>query len=130
MRGMLRPTFRIGLPAIAVLLFAGRATAQEMPADLDHVIVFEFGAEGDWVESGGAPHRRHIRVRGDAGVGPELIHSTAEHRTFWGLSAVGDLMVWPKENVGWYLEPGLERTFEPSAHRTGMAMAVGIIVGR
>jgi hypothetical protein len=65
-----------------------------------------------------------------AGVGPELIHSTVEHTTFWGVSAVADLMVWPSQNIGWYLEPGFERTFQPREHRNGVAIAAGLIVGR
>jgi hypothetical protein len=76
------------------------------------------------------PWRISRTVEFMAGVGPELIHSTVEHRTFWGLSAVGDLMVWPRQNVGWYLEPGIERTFERGAHGMGFAMAAGIILGR
>jgi hypothetical protein len=76
------------------------------------------------------PWRISRTVEFMVGVGPELIHSTADHQTFWGLSAVGDLMVWPSRNVGWYLEPGIERTFERGAHETGLAMAAGLIIGR
>ncbi|HUK34439.1 MAG TPA: hypothetical protein VLV86_11035 [Vicinamibacterales bacterium] len=76
------------------------------------------------------PWRISRTVEFMAGVGPEAIHSTADRRTFLGVSAIGDLMVWPTRNVGWYLEPGLERTFEPGAHQTGFALAAGLIVGR
>jgi hypothetical protein len=66
-----------------------------------------------------------------AGVGPELIHATGpEAGTFWGISAVADLMFWPRKNVGWYLEPGYEADFRGSATRQGFAMAAGLIVGR
>jgi hypothetical protein len=71
------------------------------------------------------------RVEFMAGVGPELIHSTGvEAGTFWGVSAVGDLMIWPKPNVGWYLEPGYEATFRAGATRQGFAIALGLIIGR
>jgi hypothetical protein len=76
------------------------------------------------------PWRISRTVEFMAGIGPELIHSTAEHQTFWGLSAVADLMVWPRQNLGWYLEPAIERTFEPGAHETGFAIAAGLIWGR
>lgn len=75
------------------------------------------------------PWRISRRVEFMAGVGPELIHATAEHDTVWGLSAVADLMVWPSTHVGWYLEPGVERTFH-DGHHDGFAMAAGLIFGR
>ena len=66
-----------------------------------------------------------------AGVGPELIHATGPERsTFWGLSAVADIMFWPKKNVGWYLEPGYEADFRNGATRSGFAMAAGLLIGR
>jgi hypothetical protein len=71
------------------------------------------------------------RVEFMAGVGPELIHATgADGRTFWGVSAVADLMFWPKRNVGWYLEPGYEAVFRDRAAHQGFAMAGGLIIGR
>jgi hypothetical protein len=76
------------------------------------------------------PWRISRSVEFMAGIGPELIYSTMEHRTSLGLSAVGDLMVWPRPNIGWYLEPGIERTFARGAHQTGLAMAAGLIIGR
>ncbi len=76
------------------------------------------------------PWRLSRTVEFMAGVGPELIHSTVDGQTFWGLSAVGDLMVWPRQNVGWYVEPGIERTFERGDHQTGFAIAAGLIIGR
>ena len=66
-----------------------------------------------------------------AGVGPEIIHATgAEAGTFWGLSAVGDFMFWPKKNDGWYLEPGYEADFRQGTTRQGFEMAGGLILGR
>jgi hypothetical protein len=66
-----------------------------------------------------------------AGVGPEIIHATGgEAGTFWGLSAVGDVMFWPKKNVGWYLEPAYEAQFRNGTTRQGFAMAGGLIIGR
>jgi hypothetical protein len=76
------------------------------------------------------PWRLSRTVEFMAGMGPELIHSTIDQQTFWGLSAVGDLMVWPRKNVGWYLEPAIERTFQSGRHQTGLGMAAGLILGR
>jgi hypothetical protein len=71
------------------------------------------------------------RIEFMAGIGPELIHATgAEAGTFWGVSAVGDLMFWRTKNVGWYLEPGYEAAFRAGTARQGFAMAAGLIVGR
>lgn len=169
---MLRVFRLFGLTIATLLALAGRVAAQDARADVDHAIVFELGAEGDWskaeaLHTGGTfafevtpiehwlelevgvsaiphpggveipvdllfkkPWRISRRVEFMAGVGPEVIHSTVGPRTFWGLSGVGDLMVWPRQNVGWYLEPGIERTFRPGAHETGLAMAAGLILGR
>lgn len=66
-----------------------------------------------------------------AGIGPEVIHATGtEAGTFWGLSAVADLMFWPKKNVGLYVEPGYEVDFRAATTRHGFAMAAGVIIGR
>jgi hypothetical protein len=65
-----------------------------------------------------------------AGIGPELIHATGtQHGSFWGLEIVSDFMVWPRPNVGWYVEPGYEVTFRNGAARSGLALAAGLIVG-
>jgi hypothetical protein len=65
------------------------------------------------------------------GVGPELIHATGiDHDTFWGLSAVLDFMVWPRKNIGWYVEPGYELTFRDGAKHHGLAIAAGLLIGR
>lgn len=76
------------------------------------------------------PWRLSRTVEFMAGVGPEVIHSTAEHDTFWGLSGIADLMVWPTENVGWYIEPAVERTFGNGTHENGLGIAAGLIIGR
>jgi hypothetical protein len=66
-----------------------------------------------------------------AGVGPELIHATGPSSgTFWGLSAVLDLMFWPTKRVGWYLEPGYELTFRRGTNASGIAVAAGLLIGR
>jgi hypothetical protein len=66
-----------------------------------------------------------------AGIGPEVIHATGtEAGTFWGLSAVADLMYWPKKNVGLYVEPGYDLDFRAGSTRHGFAMAAGLIIGR
>ena len=169
---MLRLIRSIGLMVVVFAALVRTATAQDARPDVDHAIVFEIGAEGDWskaegLHTGGTfafevtpiehwlelefgvsviPHPGGVEIPIDllfkkpwrlsrtvefmVGVGPELIHSTADHQTFVGLSAVGDLMVWPRQNVGWYVEPAIERTFAPGAHQTGFAVAVGLILGR
>jgi hypothetical protein len=65
------------------------------------------------------------------GLGPEVGRATgAERRTFWGLSGVADFMVWPRANVGWYVEPGYEVTFRDGRRHHGLAIAAGILIGR
>jgi hypothetical protein len=65
------------------------------------------------------------------GLGPELIHTTGrERRTFWGLSSVLDFMIWPRKNVGWYVEPGYELTFRDGTKHHGLAIAAGLLIGR
>ncbi len=66
-----------------------------------------------------------------AGIGPELIHDTgANHTTFAGLSAVADFMIWPRPNLGWYVEPGYERAFRKGGAENGLAVAAGLLIGR
>ena len=66
-----------------------------------------------------------------AGVGPELVHATGVSAdTFWGVEAVADLMIWPRKNVGWYLEPGYEMTMRDGVRHHGLEMAGGVILGR
>ncbi|HUC78083.1 MAG TPA: hypothetical protein VMS04_22475 [Vicinamibacterales bacterium] len=65
------------------------------------------------------------------GAGPEIIHATGPNsRTFWGIEAVADLMFWPSRNLGWYVEPGYEATFPDGMTKGGMAIAVGLLIGR
>lgn len=47
-----------------------------------------------------------------------------------GLSAVADVMFWPRKDVGWYLEPGFENDFVHGRSRRGFAMAAGLVIGR
>jgi hypothetical protein len=66
-----------------------------------------------------------------AGIGPEIVHATgAHHETFWGLSSVLDFMFWPRQNVGWYVEPGYELTFRDGTTHHGLAIAGGLLIGR
>jgi hypothetical protein len=65
------------------------------------------------------------------GAGPELVHAFgANHATFWGGQAVLDFMVWPRKNVGWYVEPGYEITFRAGTRHHGVALAAGLLIGR
>ena len=70
------------------------------------------------------------RVELMAGIGPELIHSTNSDGTHAGLSAVADLMIWPKQDIGWYVEPGYEAAFPAEGVRHGFAIAGGLLIGR
>lgn len=71
------------------------------------------------------------RVEFMAGVGPEIIHATGtEAGTFWGLSAIADVMFWPKKNIGWYLEPAYEVAFRHGGTHPDVAFAAGLIIGR
>jgi len=65
-----------------------------------------------------------------AGIGPELIHATDADGTHVGVSVIADLMVWPKRNVGWYLEPGYEEAFPAAGVRRGFGFAAGLLIGR
>ena len=65
-----------------------------------------------------------------AGVGPGVIRDSGQRATHWGLSAVLDLMVWPKPHVGWYVEPGYEAVFRVGTTQHGLAVAAGLLLGR
>ncbi len=106
---------------------------------IEHWLELEFGVSVLRATSGAEipidllfkkPWRISHRVEFMAGVGPELVYSTVDHDALWGLSVVADLMVWPSKSVGWYLEPGWERTFQHSTHQDGLAVAAGLIIGR
>jgi hypothetical protein len=77
------------------------------------------------------PWRVSPRFEFMVGVGPELIHEARSGGgTHWGVSAVADLMFWPKRNIGWYLEPGYEAGFQSGGTQHGLALAAGILIGR
>jgi hypothetical protein len=77
------------------------------------------------------PWRFSPRFELMVGVGPELVHVTGPDRaTFWGLSSVLDFMVWPRKNVGWYVEPGYEVTFRGGATHHGLGISAGLLIGR
>jgi hypothetical protein len=63
-----------------------------------------------------------------AGVGPELVHDPGG--TSWGFEVAGDFMIWPSKNVGWYVEPAYERTFQHGGAQGGLAIAAGLLIGR
>jgi hypothetical protein len=66
-----------------------------------------------------------------AGAGPEIVHATGTGgATFGGLSAVADFMIWPRTNVGWYVEPGYELTFRNGGRHHGLGIAAGVLIGR
>ena len=72
-------------------------------------------------------HDVQVRIMGDVAI----IHATGPNsRTFWGIEAVADLMFWPSRNLGWYVEPGYEATFPDGMTKGGMAIAVGLLIGR
>jgi hypothetical protein len=66
-----------------------------------------------------------------AGAGPELVHAIGRNPgTFWGIEAVADLMVWPRRNIGWYVEPAYEMTIRDGARHHGVGLAAGVHIGR
>jgi hypothetical protein len=66
-----------------------------------------------------------------AGAGPEIVHSTGNGgATFGGLTIVADFMIWPRTNIGWYVEPGYEATFRNGGTRHGLGIAAGVLFGR
>jgi hypothetical protein len=65
------------------------------------------------------------------GIGPEFVLSSAPNgANFWGVSSVVDLMFWPRQNVGWYVEPGYEVTFRDGTTRHGFGISGGLLIGR
>ena len=66
-----------------------------------------------------------------AGIGPELVHQSGPNRrTFWGIEAIVDFMFWPTKNVGWYVEPGYDITFQKGTVHRGVGVAAGLLVGK
>lgn len=77
------------------------------------------------------PWRLSRRVELMVGVGPDVVHNTGrEPGTFWGLSLIGDIMVWPRKSVGWYIEPGYELTFRHGVSHGGLGISAGLLIGR
>ena len=65
------------------------------------------------------------------GAGPELVQAFGpNHATFWGGDAVLDFMVWPRPDIGWYVEPGYEITFRAGTPHHGVALAAGLLIAR
>jgi hypothetical protein len=66
-----------------------------------------------------------------AGIGPEIIHATGRAAdTYWGISTVADFMFWPRRNVGWYAEPGVDVVFQRGERRASFGVAAGVLIGR
>jgi hypothetical protein len=72
------------------------------------------------------PYRLSPKSEFMIGLGPELVRSG--RRTSWGAEAVLDFMLWPRRDVGWYVEPGYEVVFRRG---TGHAfnLAAGLLIG-
>jgi len=66
-----------------------------------------------------------------AGVAPSLVHAFgAESETFGAVSAGGHFMVWPRPNVGWYVESAYEVAFPNRGTQHSVEFAAGILIGR
>jgi hypothetical protein len=77
------------------------------------------------------PWRISPRFEFMIGIGPEVMHASGrDGGTFWGGEAVLDFMVWPRKNLGWYVEPGYEVVWRDGTPHHGMGMAIGILIGR
>jgi hypothetical protein len=63
------------------------------------------------------------------GAGPEMVRrSTASGRhTALGAEVVADFMFWPSARLGWYVEPGYERTFGKNGE-SGVGVTGGILI--
>jgi len=66
-----------------------------------------------------------------AGIGPEWIHTNESGaiRNSPGVEAVLDFMFWPgrKHRLGWFLEPGYDRSFGPS-HEQSAGISFGLLI--
>jgi hypothetical protein len=77
------------------------------------------------------PWRVSSQIEFMVGVGPQIVRRAGPRgATFGGLAAVADLMVWPRKNVGWYVEPGYEVTFRRGDRQSALGIAAGLLIGR
>ncbi|HWW93045.1 MAG TPA: hypothetical protein VN375_06750 [Vicinamibacteria bacterium] len=77
------------------------------------------------------PWRVSSQIEFMVGVGPQIVRRGGQRGgTFGGLAAVADLMVWPRKNVGWYVEPGYEVTFRRGDRQSALGIAAGLLIGR
>jgi hypothetical protein len=116
---------------------AGATVAAEV-TPIENWLELEFGVTGIAAEGGTElsadllfkkPWRLSPRAELMAGIGPEVVHSTASGRgTFPGGEAVLDFMYWPRKNLGWYVEPAYDLV---SRHGTecGLGVSAGLLIG-
>jgi hypothetical protein len=76
------------------------------------------------------PFRFSSRVEFMAGIGPDVtwtLHGRGPARTV-ATEAVGDFMVWPTKNIGWYAEPSYAM---PSLRwrRSSFGLTAGLLIG-
>jgi len=116
----------------------GATFAFEIPA-IDRWLELEFGVEAIHADntevSAGVlfkkPWRFSPKFEFMAGAGPALIQERGvDGGPFWGVSSVLDFMVWPRRNLGWYVEPGYEVAFRDGQAHRGLGITAGLLVGR
>jgi hypothetical protein len=73
------------------------------------------------------PYRLSSRAELMIGMGPELVRG-ARRGTSIGVEAVLDFMFWPRDSIGWYVEPGYELVFHHGTHRA-LNVTGGLLIG-
>ena len=64
------------------------------------------------------------------GLGPEVVRvsNPTTKATYWGPQVVMDLMFWPWERVGFWLEPSYDLTFRAEVCH-GLGVTAGLLFG-
>src|SRR5512138_2722087 len=71
----------------------------------------------------------HIELM--AGAAPVLVrHFGPGGETFGGVSFGAHVMVWPRNNIGWFAESAYELAFPHDGTEKGVSFAAGLLLGR
>ena len=76
------------------------------------------------------PFRLSPQVEFMIGLGPALVHVPGDEQggTYPGAEMVLELMFWPREDVGWYVEPGYDLLFHDGTQHA-LGVTAGLLVG-
>ena len=75
------------------------------------------------------PFRLTLRCELMIGFGPEVVRSFGRGRSFhFGAEAALDLMFWPTQRLGWWLEPSYDIVARSSASQ-GLGSTAGLLIG-